>query len=462
MANGALEQAALPPLGEEERQQALANFDPSSVTGTEEIIEAVQPDPLAELRKMATMTKDDAMARLRESRATLAKRRTKQERGAEQDRWLALAQGMLSPTQTGAFGENVGMAAENLRGANAMTFKQEQAIAEEEERLLTREYAVAGDYFDSLANLEGFKSNTRARVVGLRDVISPADQIRIQKGEITEAEAERNFVSVIMQPDGTTVGRLERQQDGTPWIMVNPNKDPSQLAAQTTAKNVASLSVQNANKQANDGILMMPAILRLRRAHNLLVTLDENTSGLNEAIRTVAQWAGISDTAISDNTTLAALHRLFGDQVLVDLKVLTGNKTDFEYKKMEELNAGLKKSVPENLAILEQGMIKMNEIIERGEYAAQMLAESPGNEEAKHWQNQYVRFQKESAELMQLREIEQGPPAVPQATLDKFMLLMQEAQGNPTEQKRIMDLFRKRAEIPQELIVPLRELGAPL
>jgi len=132
MANGALGQAALPPLSEEERQQALANFDPSSVTGTEEIIAEVQPDPIAELRKMATMTKDDAMARLRESRDTLAKRRTKQERGAEQDRWLALAQGMLAPTKTGAFGENVGMAAGNLRGANALSFEQSQGIAEEE------------------------------------------------------------------------------------------------------------------------------------------------------------------------------------------------------------------------------------------------------------------------------------------------------------------------------------------
>jgi len=328
--------------------------------------------------------------------------------------------------------------------------------------MIHREYEIAGDYFDSLANLEGFKSNSRARVVGLRDVISPADQIRIRSNEITEAEAERNFVSIIMQPDGTTVGNLERMQDGTSWIMVNPSKDPSQAAAQATAKNVATLSAQNANKQANDGITMMPAILRLRRAHNLLITLDENTSGLNESIRQVAQWAGISDTAITDNTTLAALHRLFGDQVLVDLMTLTGTKTDFEYKKMEELNAGLKKSVPENLAILNQGMIKMNEIIDRGEYAAQMLAESPGNSEAQHWQNQYVRFQKESAELMQQREIEQGPPPVPQATLDKFMQLMQENQGNPEQQKIIMDSFRRRAPIPQELIVPLRELGAPL
>lgn len=460
---GGLAALTLSPEFEEEEEDT--SFDVSAATGTEEILAEV--DPLVELRKMATMTKDDAMARLRESRNTLAERRTRQQKGAEQDRWLALAQAMLSPTKTGAFGENVGYAAGALRDVNAQSFEQEQAIAEEEERMLHREYEIAGDYFDSLANLEGFKGNSRARVVGLRDVISPADKIRIANNEITEAQAERNIVSIIMQPDGTTVSRIERQinPDGTPgdpWIMVDPRKDPSQAAAQAVATNTATLAVQTANKQANDGIKMMPAILRLRKAHNLLMTLDENTSGLNEAIRQVAMWAGISDAAITDNTTLAKLHRLFGDQVLADLLTLTGSKTDFEYKKMAELNAGLGKGVSENVAIIGLGMIKMGEIIERGEFAAQMLAESPGNQEAQLWKNQYLRFQKESAEMLQVKERETGPPPIPQATRDKLMQLIEANQGNPEEQRRIIESFRQRAKIPEDMIVPLRQLGAPL
>ena len=112
--------------------------------------------------------------------------------------------------------------------------------------------------------------------------------------------------------------------------------------------------------------------------------------------------------------------------------------------------------------------IKMGEIIERGEYSAQMLAESPGNAEAQLWKNQYLRFQKDSAEqnaeaartnALRTRTSE---VVVPQGAKDKLMLLMQENQGNPDEQRRILNEWRKNVPIPPELIVPIRELGAPL
>lgn len=457
MANGALAQVAGPP--DPDDDELVLDFDPSSVTGTEEIIEEVMPDPLAELRKMATMTKDDALARLRQSRETLAARRTKQEKRADQDRWLALAQGMLAPTQTGAFGENVGMAAENLRGANALSFEQEQAIAEEEERMLFREYEIAGDYFDSLANLEGFKNNSRARVVGTRTVITPEDNARIQSNEITEAEAERNVISIIMQPDGETVSRIERDENGTPWVIVDPKLVPSQAAAQTAATTTASASVRTQFEVAQLGMNAIPMVTRLQRAYVKLQGLKEDTSGLNEKMRTVAQWAGISQV-IDDNVTLAELHSMFGKQILQDLRLLTGSKTDFEYRKVEGMNARLGASVAENLGIIDEHMLMLGEMVDKGEHAAQTLSQGPGTEEKDFMLSQYLRHRKGQAELA--AEFDAETRQAPDHQLERLLEKMQEAEGNPDEQGLLIKEFREFYDIPDNIALELRKAGVAI
>ena len=440
-------------------------MEEEDTTVGEQVAEAVVPDPLAELRGMAKTTKETALAQLRTAQGEFQQRRARQNKRAEQDRWLAFAQAMLAPTKTGAFGESLGTAAGLLREQSAAQGEMEALHAAEEQRFMDRERAIAGDYFDALTNLEGFKNNSRARVVGTTTVIAPDQLDAIANGDITEAEADRNIVSIIMNPDGTTVSRVERDEQDRPWRIVDPRRVPSQAAAQRVAEVTATAATNNAVESAKLGIQAMPAVARLRRAYNLLNTLDEDTSGLQEAMRRVAQWAGISEV-IDDNVTLAQLHRMFGDQVLADLRLLTGTKTDFEYRKMEELNAGLGKSIPENLAILQEGMTKMGEVIDRGEFAAQHLEAGPGTEERDFWVQQYVKFREETAKEAAERAAqieEEKVTATPQQALDILMQQMQQNQGNQQRQREIIQLFRQRGwEIPQEMIVPLRELGAPL
>jgi len=440
-------------------------FDPSAMTGTEEIIEEVKPDPIAELRKMASMTKDDALARLRESRNTLAERRGKQEKRAEQDRWLALAQSMLSPTRTGAFGENVGMAAGQLRDVNAQTFEQEQALAEEEERLLHREYEIAGDYFDSLANLEGFKNNSRARVVGTSTAIDPRQAAAVRSGDMKESEADRVMISTIMQPDGTTISRVETtdgvpfEQGGDPFIIVDPRKVPSQAAAQTAATVTADQAVKGAVAVAKLGVDALPMVTRLQRAYIELKSLREDTSGLNEKMRSVAQWAGISEV-IDDNVTLAKLHSMFGKQILQDLRLLTGSKTDFEYMKVEGMNSRLGASVEENLGIIDEHMLMLNEMVDKGEFAAQNLAEGPGTEEKGFWLEQYLNHRKSQAQLA--AEYDQETRQAPDHQLESLLQLMDEAAGDADEQRLILDEFREYYDIPENIKLELRKAGAAI
>jgi hypothetical protein len=438
-------------------------FSPAAVTGTEEIIEEVKPDPMAELRKMATMTKEDAMARLRESRNTLAQRRTKQEKRAEQDRWLALAQGMLAPTRTGAFGENVGMAAEQLRGANALTFEQEQAIAEEEERLLFREYEIAGDYFDSLANLEGFKSTSRARVVSSITVMDPRDQEKIDAGDMRASEGKRVSLSTVMMPNGDTHSEIETVDDipyeegGVPYTIVDPRKVPAQAAAQKTAEQIALEASKTQFQVAKRGMDAIPMVTRLQRAYTLLQGLDEDTSGLNEKMRQVAQWAGISEI-ITDNVDLATLHKMFGAQILQDLRLLTGSKTDFEYTKVEQQNARLGASVAENMGIIDEHMYMLNEMVDKGEYAAQRMSTGPGTEEKGFMLEQYLRHRKAQAEAAASYDEETRRP--PDSRLEELIENIQLNQGNVEEQKFHIDAFQEHYDIPDEIKLELRKLGA--
>ncbi len=442
--------AVTPPQDEE-----TVPFNPADVTGTEELV----PDPLEELRGMATMNRDTAMARLRQSRENLAERRTKQERRAAQDKWLALASAMLSPTRTGAFGENLGMAAEGIMGARALGAQQEQAMADEEARLLDAEFRVAGDYYDALTNLQGFKSTSRARVIGTTTAIDPAQLDAVNSGEMREADADRVIVSMIMQPDGTTVARVERDDQGRPFRIVDPRRVPSQAAAQEAATATARSATQSAVDTAKTGIQAMSALRRLQRAREMLEGLTEDTSGLNEIIRNVAQFAGISE-AIDDNTTLATLHSMFGKQVLADLRLLTGSKTDFEMQQVERMNARLSANVDENLAILDEQLAVLGEIVDKGEFAAQNLSEGPGTEERDFWLQQYLSFRENQAQAAaeyEERQLLIAPPEANEYLLEQLKL----NRGNTEAQRLLIQQYQQRFNIPPEMAVPIRETGAP-
>jgi hypothetical protein len=460
---GGLAEVTMPVDEEEDIAEVIAMGGPEAVTGTEEILEGVTPDPIAELRKMATMNKDQALARLRESRENLATRRTKQEQRIEQDRWLALAQSMLAPTRTGAFGENVGMAAGALRDVNQQAFEQQEILQAQEEQLLDSEYRIAGDYFDALANLEGFKNTSRARVVGTRPVIDPRQAQAVLDGTLSEAEANRVIASIVMLPSGETVNRIETadgipfEEGGQPLLLVDPKLSPTQAAAQAAATNTATQSVRTQFDVAKMGMDAMPRLSRLQRAYGLLSTLREDTSGLNEKIRGVAKFLGITEM-ITDSTDLAQLHGMFGQQVLMDLRALTGTKTDFEYKQVEQMNANLRQDVASNLQILEEQMGVLNTIVDKGEFAAQNLSEGPGTEEKDFMLENFLRFRKAQAEAA--AEYDAQTRIAPADKEAQLIELIQQNQGNPEEQTRRINQFREYYDIRPEIALELRKAGA--
>jgi hypothetical protein len=440
-------------------------FDPASMTGVDEIIASAAPDVSPDMHRLAAMNRDTALQQLRAGQQEFQQRQARQQKQAEQDRWFALAQGMLAPTQTGGFGENIGMAAGALREQSAQQAVIEEKQALQHQKFAEREADIASDYYDALENLSGFKSTSRARVVGNNIGTDPRQEAAIKAGTLREEDADRVLLSTVMLPEGKTITRVETlggvplEKGGEPFRIIDPKKDPAQAAAQKAAVVTADQAVRSQVDVAKLGVSALPVMIRLQKAYSLLQTLKEDTSGLNEQIRTVAQWAGISEV-IDDNTTLATLHSMFGRKVLDDLRLLTGSKTDFEYTQIEKQNAGLKKSVPENLMILDENMRMVNEMIDKGEFAAQQIAEGAGGGEKEFWLENYTRYRKSQAEAAM--EYDAATRTAPPSKEDQLLGLYQQSTGNVEEQEYLIEAFEEHYDLTEEVRLQLRELGASL
>ena len=405
------------------------------------------------------MTRDTALQQLRAGQGEFQQRQARQQKRAEQDRWFALAQGMLAPTQTGGFGENIGMAAGALQKQSAQQALIEEKQAATQERFAEREADIASDYYDALENLSGFKNTSRARVVGTRTVLHPEDRIAVDAGEMDEVDGRRVIASIVMMPDGSTVNRIERDRHGEALIEMDPRKDPDQAAAIEHAKLLGREVGKTQFERARMGLQAMPTINRMQEAYSLLGTLREDTSGLTEALRRVATFAGITEV-IDDNTTLSRIHRLFGDKVLADLHLLTGTKTDFEYKKMEELNAGLGKDVDSNLGIIDDQMTRLYEMVDKGEHAAQSISEGPGMKERAYLLEEYTRWRKKQAEAAM--EYDKGTRLAPTSKEEALIRNIRSVSGNKDEINAQIEMFEEFYDLTDEVRLQLRELGADI
>ena len=304
-----------------------------------------------------------------------------------------------------------------------------------------------------------FKQTGRARVVGTTIVTDPADQAKVDAGLMLESEARRRYVSTIMLPNGETISRVEEDADGNAFSVVDPRKVPSQAAAQTTATSTAAAASKDNFLVAKRGMDAIPMVTRLQRAYSTLQNLTNDTSGLSEKMREVAQWAGISEV-IDDNVDLAKLQKMFGAQILQDLRLLTGSKTDFEYMKVEGQNARLGASVEENLGILDEHMFMLNELVDKGEFAAQNISQGPGTGEKNFMLQQYLRHRRSQADAA--LEYDAVTRKAPATKVDELIKLHRRSDGNAEEQQFLIDSFTEFYDIPDDAKLKLRKQGANL
>ena len=336
--------------------------------------------------------RDDAMARLRAGQKGIAERRAQQQKRDKSAKWLAFAQGMLAPTQTGSFGESVGATA-GLMGQEMELARQHEGERIEEEMLLAgQEQDIYDDYIDQLqteARLQkGYTGEySRTRPIGTDKLYPhPEDRTKLARGQqIWDPDIpvpkfnddgtpmlDENGEQVIGYGDTRLTWIEARGPDGSIPFAASPLEveRARQLALN---KELGAAEGERINNDIQSGRDAWPMIQKFERAMGLLKQVEREgrgTGGYVELMQKFAEWWGV-DT--SEVTTMGEIRHALGQAVLDGLKHFPGQISEGERKYMERLETGLAKPLGVNMGILEEGLRIQRNRLRRGLVAARFV-----------------------------------------------------------------------------------------
>lgn len=355
MANGALEAVAV---GTPEEEQAIT---PEQIVGR-----TTGSDPTQSLTQMILQNKEDAIARLRATRESLAERRATSERRHEQDRWLALAQAMLTPTRTGAFGENIGMAAGALREESGRLAESRAGFAQEEVALTGAEMAAEGDAINQLITLD---KNNRQRF-GQYTVGGP--EAAVHPDDIGKSPAEQRMVLVQAYQDPTaqtpeeSIKTVYLTDDNGEMIESVERNDPRRMAEIERARERAGAEEERSQFQIGDALIAKGNLVDVGRAMAILEQVDPQTittSGINALKNRVANILGVD---FGDTADLTELQMIIAQNYMDRLAELKGASSDNDLREMKNISAGIGQNATANYRALVRMRDVYNRIIRRG------------------------------------------------------------------------------------------------
>jgi len=362
---GGLAEVAVPDPLEEVMETDTLDLAPMSITATD--------PPPGGIQELARMNREAAIQRLRAGQQALAERRKKREQDDETARWLALAEGMLAPTRTGAFGENIGMAAGALRGEVQSAREADEFYISEEANMLAQEGIIESQYLDDLMRARALEKQRTGEYGTRRPTGAPALYTHPENPDWL-ARGQAVWDPDKINEDGTTGGMdiewlEERGADGSiPRAMHALDVERRGQLEMITG------ITKGAVDRANDDIVMgreaHDLIQPFERALYLLDRVGEGgpgTGGWVNLMQHMSEWLGDSGETVSD---LGELRNLLGRQVLDGLKHFPGQISEGERKFMESLETALSKPEGVNRRLLETGIRRMNLRRDRGIKAA--------------------------------------------------------------------------------------------
>lgn len=447
--------------------------EPEEAIPVNQLIErVVDPTPGQNLQSMIIEHRDQALERLRAGQDAMQTRHAEQRKESQRAKWFSLAQGMLSPTKTGGFGESLGTTAGLMRQESALRQQQEQSMAEEAMAYAEQEQEIGTGAIEQLTEVEEAQYRagqaSRPRVAGQTKIYNQDDLRAFRAGEENPATGEPwkredmriNWVNAKLMPDGSTQYEIAGAPGEEPFQVVDAKSDPNLAALLASATKAGTLGTENIIMDARAGLDVMESVRGYQKASILLQNLANDPSGLREKVRTFASFLGLSKELVPDNVSLARLQGLFGEQVLNDLGRLTGTKSNFEYKKVEANNANLGENVEANMGLVMDSLAALQRVIDEGERAAGALTGVPGiNQE--YMLSRYSRFRQQQKQL-QLSQEEDSRVPVPGAT-DVLLQQIRDLGPGATKEDhdRIMKVFTetKGWDIPDETKIELRKLG---
>ncbi len=359
-----------------------------------EIIErSTDPTPGENLSQMIIKNRDDAMARLRAGQDAIAQRRAQQQQRDESSKWLALAEGMLSPTRTGSFGESIGQTAGLMRQEQEIARGHEGERIQEEMLLAQQEGDIQEDYIDQLQaqariDASGYSGEySRTRPIGTDKLYPhPEDPTRLARGQqIWDPDIEvpkfnddgtpmldENGEQVVSLGD-TRIQWLEtRGPDGSIPFAASP-LEVERTRQLEMARGLAAAEVTRISNDIQGGRDAFPMIRKYEDTMALMRQVEREgrgTGGYVALLQGMAEWFGVNTEEV---TQMGALRNRLGQAVLEGLKHFPGQISEGERIYMESLESGLGKPLGVNMELLEEGLRIQRERYVRGLIAARHI-----------------------------------------------------------------------------------------
>jgi hypothetical protein len=306
---------------------------------------------------------------------------------------------MLAPTRTGGFGESVGAAAGMIREARG-----------EHREALTN---IEKDLLDAEVKQQTLLQSARARLGGSSKVYHPDDQVKYPNDPSKWRHIEKQ---TIVHSDGTTEHIFTGLANGEILEVVS-NLNPTAVSEAALAKKAATDTATLRSHEITTGLNSTLAVNKLQTARDIFAGIS--TSGIKGKFIDFAQFVNIP---LDENADFQLARRLMGAEVLNQLTLLTGTKTDFEYKKIEELNASTAKGKEANLAIIDDMLKRYENMIKFGEEAALERAKDPDTDLSVGRFRTFRSEQSARAEMKQVQQATQVQPSDAAADADLIKL----------------------------------------
>jgi len=341
----------------------------------DQIIErTTDPGPGQSLQQMIIKNRDDALKRLRAGQDAIKERRAQQQQRDQQAKWLAFGQAMLSPTQTGAFGENVGMAAGALRGEVETQRQHEGERIQEEQLYAAQEEQIRRDYLDDELRRAQIEKQGRLGEYAQRRPVGTAYSME-------HPENPNRFARVQQIWDPDVIGPNGEQGMMTTQYVDKPGEDgsipyassPYDLQRRSELEFQLGLEESKADRINNDimaGREAYPVIEKYERVIALMKEVEHagyGTGGWVALLQGASEWFGVNTKEVTD---LGILRHELGQAVLLGLKNFPGQISEGERKYMEALETGLSKPLGVNMALIEEGLRIQRKRYRRGVAAA--------------------------------------------------------------------------------------------
>jgi hypothetical protein len=371
---GGLAEVGMPIEEEEETVEALP---------AEEIVErTVNPGAGKSLTELILGNKQSAINRLKETRTNLATRRQDQIKREERDRWLALAQAMLAPTRTGAFGESLGSAAGLLREESQQAAESAAMYDQQLYELTSAEMAAESDMIDQMIKLTGTQNANRAKGIhgAIQTMVKPEDR--------GKPIAQQELVFGAMELDNETGewGMKPLKDPNGGYFIAADRLEPARAAALMKAAETAELQTGRQDQFINDAYGVGQAVKNVRRAMQLFEEAPDplNTSGVTEWRQKAQEFFNID---FGDKTELSELQNIIAQDYLQKLENLKGNTSDRDVMIMKGISLGLGRDADANYIQLQKMAKHYESMIVRGIRAAYEQTPPDMNAVADLWPN---------------------------------------------------------------------------